>query len=40
MELSRNRFKAGLRAGRHQIGIWNAMPGRMIPEILARAGFD
>ena len=40
MDLPRNRFKAALKDGRHQIGIWNAVPGRMIPEILARAGFD
>lgn len=35
-----NRFKSALRAGRHQIGIWNAIGGNLVPELLAGCGFD
>ncbi|MCO8144113.1 aldolase/citrate lyase family protein [Rhodovulum tesquicola] len=35
-----NRFKAALRAGHPQIGIWNAIPQPMIAELLAGCGFD
>ena len=35
-----NQFKARLKAGTHQLGIWNAMGGPVAPEILAGAGFD
>lgn len=40
MELPANRFKAGLRAGRQQIGLWNSLPGGYVAEVLAGAGFD
>ena len=35
-----NRFKAALRAGRQQIGVWNAIAGPIPPEVLATCGFD
>lgn len=40
MDLPRNLFKARLQARTPQVGIWNAIPGNMVPEILALAGFD
>jgi 4-hydroxy-2-oxoheptanedioate aldolase len=40
MDLPRNRFKAALRAGRHQLGVWSSLGGTVAPEILAVAGFD
>lgn len=40
MELPKNRFKAALKAGRQQIGIWNTIGGNVVPELLASAGFD
>lgn len=40
MELPRNRFKAALAEGRHQLGIWNSIGGPVVPELLAACGFD
>lgn len=40
MELPKNRFKAALKEGRQQIGIWNTIGGNVVPELLASAGFD
>jgi 4-hydroxy-2-oxoheptanedioate aldolase len=40
MKLPVNRFKAALRAGQSQIGIWNTIPGPVVTEILAGAGYD
>lgn len=40
MELPRNRFKAALKAGRHQLGIWNNIGGNTVPELLGHAGYD
>lgn len=40
MSLPVNAFKAALRAGRPQLGVWNAIPGPVVIEILAAAGFD
>ena len=40
MDMPKNRFKAGLKAGRQQIGIWNSIPGMIVPELLAVSGFD
>ncbi len=40
MEMPKNRFKAALKAGRHQLGIWNALGGNTVPELLAFTGFD
>lgn len=40
MELPVNTFKARLKAGDHQLGIWNAIGGPVAPEILAGSGFD
>ncbi|MGJ8617018.1 MAG: HpcH/HpaI aldolase family protein [Sulfitobacter sp.] len=35
-----NRFKAALRQGQHQLGIWNTIGGNTVPEMLGGAGFD
>ncbi|WP_341863740.1 aldolase/citrate lyase family protein [Gymnodinialimonas sp. 57CJ19] len=35
-----NHFKAALKEGRHQLGIWNTIGGNTVPEMLAAAGFD
>jgi 4-hydroxy-2-oxoheptanedioate aldolase len=40
MMLPVNSFKAALRAGKSQLGIWNTIPGPVVTEILAAAGFD
>lgn len=40
MDMPKNRFKAALKAGRHQLGIWNSIGGNTVAEMLAGAGFD
>ncbi len=35
-----NKFKAAIRDGRQQIGIWNSIGGSLVPEMLATCGFD
>ena len=40
MDMPPNRFLAALREGRHQLGLWNAIPGPTAVEIAASAGFD
>lgn len=35
-----NAFKAALKAGTPQLGIWNTIGGNTVPEVLAGAGFD
>jgi len=40
MDLPKNRFKAALKEGRHQLGLWNAIGGNTVPEMLAGAGYD
>ncbi|MDQ0134900.1 4-hydroxy-2-oxoheptanedioate aldolase [Neorhizobium galegae] len=40
MDLPVNKFKAKLRAGHSQIGLWCGLPGSYAAEILAPAGFD
>ena len=40
MDLPKNRFKARLRAGEQQIGLWNSITGGIVSEALAGAGFD
>ena len=40
MRLPENRFKAALRAGRQQIGIWSGLGGPLAAEALATCGFD
>lgn len=40
MSLPVNGFKRALKAGRSQIGIWNTIPGPVVAELLAGAGFD
>lgn len=40
MDMPPNRFRAALREGRHQLGLWNAIPGPVGVEIAASAGFD
>ena len=33
MELTKNRFKAGLKSGKQQIGMWNSIHATVLPEI-------
>ncbi|GAB5512070.1 MAG: 4-hydroxy-2-oxoheptanedioate aldolase [Hyphomicrobiales bacterium] len=40
MKNPKNLFKAALKSGKHQLGIWNTMGGNTVPELLAGAGFD
>jgi 4-hydroxy-2-oxoheptanedioate aldolase len=40
LTLPPNRFKAGLREGRPQIGLWSALCSNIVAEIIASAGFD
>lgn len=40
MEIPRNHFKAALRAGRPQLGIWNSLCSNFSTEVIAGAGFD
>ncbi len=40
MELPVNTFKAAIRDGRQQIGIWNSIPEATVVEMLAGCGFD
>lgn len=35
-----NHFKARLKSGQHQLGIWNTVGGNTVPELLGGAGFD
>jgi len=39
-DLPPNRFKAALKAGTHQLDIWNTIGGNTVPEALASCGFD
>jgi len=40
MMLPKNTFKAALAAGKTTIGLWNTIPGPVVSELLAGAGFD
>lgn len=40
MDLPKNLFKARLRSGAHQLGIWNTLGGNTVAELLAGAGYD
>lgn len=40
MMLPKNHFKAALAAGRNTIGLWDTIPGPVVAELLAGAGFD
>ncbi|KAJ57509.1 hypothetical protein ACMU_03105 [Actibacterium mucosum KCTC 23349] len=40
MEMHKNLFKAALKSGTQQLGMWNTIPGLAVPEMLAGAGFD
>jgi len=40
MDLPKNRFKAALKEGRQQIGLWNSIGGNTVPELLAGCGYD
>lgn len=40
MNNPKNLFKAALRDGRHQLGIWNTIGGNSVPELLGGSGFD
>lgn len=40
MALPVNRFKQALREGCQQIGLWNSIPGPVVAEAIATAGYD
>ena len=40
MELQRNAFKAALKAGRLQIGLWSSLCSNVAAEVIADSGFD
>lgn len=40
MENPKNQFKAALREGRQQIGLWNMITGPLVPEALSGLGYD
>ncbi|MEZ5796222.1 MAG: HpcH/HpaI aldolase/citrate lyase family protein [Paracoccaceae bacterium] len=40
MTLPINGFKRALTQGKQQIGIWNTIPGPLVVELMATAGFD
>ncbi len=40
MKHPENRFRAALRDGRQQIGLWNSIGGNTVPEALAGTGVD
>lgn len=40
MDLPKNHFKARLKAGEQQFGLWNSITGSMVAEALAGTGFD
>ena len=40
MELARNPFKAALRAGKPQLGIWSSLVSPVVAEILGQSRFD
>lgn len=40
MDLPTNRFKAALRSGVQQLGVWNAIPDSTVAELLAACGID
>lgn len=40
MELPRNAFKAGIRSGRCQVGLWSSLASNISAELTAGAGYD
>ncbi len=40
MENPTNRFKAALKAGQRQLGVWNTIGGNTVAELLGGAGFE
>ena len=40
MELAHNAFKAALKAGKLQIGLWSSLCSNIVAEIIADSGFD
>ncbi|MEM6695860.1 MAG: aldolase/citrate lyase family protein [Pseudomonadota bacterium] len=40
MEIPKNTFKAAIKAGKRQLGMWSAIPHPSIAEMLAGCGFD
>jgi 4-hydroxy-2-oxoheptanedioate aldolase len=40
LDIPRNHFKAALRAGRPQLGLWNSLCSNFSTEVIAGAGFD
>lgn len=40
MDLKRNAFKAGLKAGERQIGLWSSLCSNIVADLLGDSGFD
>ncbi|MDX1605195.1 MAG: HpcH/HpaI aldolase/citrate lyase family protein, partial [Candidatus Competibacterales bacterium] len=40
MQLAENRFKAAIRAGRPQLGLWSNLCSNLAAEVIATAGYD
>lgn len=40
MKNPKNLFKAAIKAGQHQLGLWNTIGGNTVAELLGGAGFD
>lgn len=40
MELKQNAFKAGLKAGQRQIGLWSSLCSNIVAELIGDSGFD
>lgn len=40
MNIEKNKFKAAIKAGQSQIGIWNSLCSNIVSDILATVGFD
>jgi len=40
MDLQRNEFKAAIKAGRLQIGLWSSLCSNIVAEIIGDSGFD
>ena len=40
MELTKNRFKAGLKSGKQQIGLWNSIHTTVLPDAFGPLGYD
>jgi 4-hydroxy-2-oxoheptanedioate aldolase len=40
VDLQRNAFKAALKAGHLQIGLWSSLCSNIVAEIISQSGYD